>query len=231
MELKNKWIIVTGDSRGIGLELAKKLLENGARVAGWSRHDPGIDHPGFRHYHVDVSKGEDIDKAWESGQKDFGAAVAALVNNAGYGFFKYLEDYTAEEWQDMYAVNVFGLFYASKKVLPQMKRQRSGHIVNISSIAGKEGIAQASAYCGSKFAVRGISAALYKEVKEFNIKVTCVMPGSVNTHFFDRTEATTANPTMLHPADLAQTIVQLLETPDNYNPSEIEIRPMNVRYQ
>jgi len=57
------------------------------------------------------------------------------------------------------------------------------------------------------------------------------MPGSVNTHFFDRTEATKANPTMLHPDDLAQTIVQLLETPDNYNPSEIEIRPMNVRYQ
>ena len=112
-----------------------------------------------------------------------------------------------------------------------MKRQQSGHIVNISSIAGKEGIAGATAYCGTKFAVRGISAALYKEVKEFNIKVSCVMPGSVNTHFFDRSEATRANPSMLHPADLAASIVQLLETPDNYNPSEIEIRPMNVRYQ
>ncbi len=231
MELKNKWIIVTGDSRGIGFELVKKLLERGARVAGWSRHDPDIDHPEFRHYQVDLSKSGAIEKAWEAGQKDFAAPVEALINNAGYGFFKYLEDYTAEEWQDMFAVNVFGLFYASKMVLPEMKRQRRGHIINISSIAGKEGIAMATAYCGSKFAVRGISAALYKEVKEFNVKVSCVMPGSVNTHFFDRTEATRANPSMLHPEDLAETIVHLLETPDNYNPSEIEIRPMNVRYQ
>jgi len=230
MILKNKLAIVTGASKGIGYHTALQLLEKGAMVAGWSRTDPQIEHPNFLHSHVDIKSTADVDAAYEAARTKFGKEADVLINNAGYGFFKYLEDYTPQEWQDMFAVNVFGLYYATRKVLPAMKAQRSGHIINIASIVGKEGVPQASAYSGTKFAVRGISQSLYKEVKEFNIKVTCVMPGSVNTHFFDHTDLVKSNPTMLHPDDLARLLIQQLESPDNFNVSEIEVRPMNVKY-
>ncbi|MDX2001955.1 MAG: SDR family oxidoreductase [Chitinophagales bacterium] len=230
MNIKGKLAIVTGASSGIGLATVHALLENGCRVAGWSRRDPNIDHPEFYFVPVDIQDSVAVAKAMEETLAEFGNVVDILVNNAGIGIFDLMENLSLEDWQTMFNTNVNGLFYATRLVLPLMKAEKRGHIVNIASIAGLNGIAEATGYCATKFAVRGISQALYQEVKKENIKVTCVYPGSVNTAFFGQYEGITANDTMLHPNDVADMIIHILRTPDNFNTLDVEIRPMNVRY-
>lgn len=232
MNLKGKTIIVTGASSGIGLALTRELLSRGANVAGWSRSRPAVEaQEGFLFCKTDITNREAVAQAFQETMRFGRDNIHGLVNNAGYGLFRNMEDFTHGQWEQMFAVNVHGLFYATKYVLPVMRAQKEGHIINISSIAGTTGIKQGTAYCGTKWAVRGISQALYKEVKGDNIKVSCVFPGSVNTKFFDPVEGTNANETMLHPEDIAEMIIHLLESPDNFNPSELELRPMNVRYE
>ena len=134
-----------------------------------------------------------------------------------------------EQWHEMFDTNVTGLFYATRLALPSMKQQGAGHIVNISSIAGLEGYQQVSAYCATKFAVRGFSDALYKEVRDFGVKVTCVYPGSVKTDFFRHSENITAHDNMLMPEDVANQIVYCLESPPNFHNVNLEIRPLKPR--
>lgn len=231
MRLRDRVAIVTGASRGIGKEMCLALLEKGMKVAGWSRTAPDISHEHFAYFPVDMRKEDSVANAFNETIAHFGDAIDVLINNAGYGTFRFLEDFTTDEWEDMFAVNVHGIYYVTKRVLPGMKARAYGHIINISSIAGKNGIAQGTAYCGTKHAVRGMSEALYREVKDHNIKVTCLFPGSVDTHFFDEVAGTEANPTMLHADDVAQLMVHQLEMPDNFNTSEVEIRPMRVKYK
>lgn len=231
MDLQRRVALVTGVSKGIGLELAKLLLRKGMKVAGWSRTAPKLEHEHFQFFPVDMANEDEVEKAYQATVEQFGEAIDVLVNNAGYGSFNYLEKFDSAAWEKMFAVNVHGIYYVTKRVLPSMKAREYGHIVNLSSIAGKNGIAQGTAYCGTKHAVRGISESLYREVKDFNIKVTCIFPGSVDTHFFDDVAGTEANQTMLHADDVAQLIIHQLEMPDNFNTSEVEIRPMRVKYK
>jgi NADP-dependent 3-hydroxy acid dehydrogenase YdfG len=230
MNLQGKKAIVTGVSKGIGKALVHQLLEKGVTVAGWSRSEPDIQHKNFKFFATNIADEASVANAFDESVFYLGGIVDILINNAGFGLFRTLENHTSEEWENMFAVNVHGIFYTTKRVVPLMKEKQTGHIINIASIAALQGINEASGYCGTKFAVRGISQALYQEVKKFNVKVTCVMPGSVNTDFFNETEGIKANATMLGTADIANTMIHLLETPDNYNTSEIEIRPMNPKY-
>lgn len=229
MDLQDKVVVITGASKGIGKALVLAALAKGAKVAGWSRSKPDISHVNFIWVKCDVGDEENVQKAYAH-TLDFLGPADVLVNNAGFGKFSLLEEQSSEEWLQMFNVNVNGLFYCTKAVLPSMKQNRAGHIVNIASIAALDGIDGAAGYCGTKHAVRGISASLYKEVKKHNIKVTCVYPGSVDTEFFNGIDGITANPTMLHTEDVATMIIQALETPDNYNTLNIEVRPMNPRY-
>jgi short-subunit dehydrogenase len=107
-----------------------------------------------------------------------------------------------------------------------MKAQDEGHIVNISSIAGTLGIEQMAGYCGTKFAVRGISQTMYKELRNFGIKVTCIYPGSVKTNFFDKIPTVTVNDNMMMPEDLAATIVHCLKSHPNFHHVDVEVRPL-----
>ncbi len=231
MDLNNKTIVVTGASRGIGKALAQQLLERGSRVAAWSRTNPEIDHPDLRHFPTDIKDMDQVSAAMQATQEHFGMAVHALVNNAGLGIFKAMDALSTEEWQAMFDVNVLGLFHATRAVIPAMKQQEGGHIINISSTAGLNGIEEASAYCGTKFAVRGISEVMYKELKRFGIKVSCIYPGAVNTDFFDHYPGITANETMMSADEVAGTIIHLLETSDNYVPLNVEMRPLRPRYR
>jgi NADP-dependent 3-hydroxy acid dehydrogenase YdfG len=156
-------------------------------------------------------------------------AVDILINNAGLGYFGMCEELSVEQWQEMFNTNVSGIFYFTRRVLPGMKKQDSGHIVNIASIAGLEGYQQVSGYCATKFAVRGFSDALYKEVRDFGVKVTCVYPGSVKTDFFRHSANIKAHDNMLMPEDVAAQIVFALESPANYHPVNLEIRPLKPR--
>lgn len=231
MNLSGKTALITGTSSGIGRELTMALIKKGCKVAGFSRREADINNDNYFHIKTDITKPEEVAASFKTALDKLGGKIHILINNAGFGSFKRLEDFPIEEWEQMYAVNVHGLFYITKYVVPVMRQQKEGHIINISSIAGLTAMEMGTAYNSTKWAVRAISQALYKEVKSDNVKVTCLFPGSVNTAFFDEVEATTANDTMLHADDVAQTIINLLETPDNFNPSELEIRPMNVKYR
>lgn len=229
MNLKDKVAVVTGTSRGIGKAMVLALLEKGAKVAGWNRTNPDINDPNFLFIATDVSDEKAVASAHKATTDKFGE-IDVLVNNAGFGHFSKFEDLPFSDWKQMFDVNVHGVFLCTKAVLPAMRKAHTGHVVNISSIAGLNGVNQAAGYCGTKHAVRGIGHSLYLEVKKDNIKVTNVYPGSVHTNFFDDVEGIKANDTMLHPEDVAKLILNVLEQPDNFNTLDLEIRPMNPSY-
>jgi len=226
MNLYNKLAVVTGCSKGIGLSVVLQLLNEGVKVAGWSRTKPEIEHPNFKFYPVNVRNVNSVDAAYQATVKDFGTNVSILVNNAGLGYAAPIEEMKVEEWQEMFETNVNGIFYCSQKVVPAMKKAGEGHIINIASIAGKEGSPNLAGYCGSKFAVRGISQAMYKELRDYGVKVTVISPGSVKTHFFDNIDQIKVHDNMMRPEDIAESIVYVLKTSTNYHPIELEVRPL-----
>lgn len=229
MNLNNKVAIVTGSSRGIGLATVMALLDNGASVAGWSRSHTEIEHPNFKYIQVDISDIKSVENGNKETTSHFGIDIHILINNAGLGYSCLFEDSKIEEWQQMFDTNVNGIFYTSRLVLPQMKKIKEGHIINISSVAGNTGIETLSGYCATKFAVRGLSQALYKEVRNHGIKVTCIYPGSVQTNFFDKIDNVTVNDNMIKPEDIASTIQHCLMSSPNYHLVDIEVRPLHVK--
>lgn len=229
MDLRNKIAIVTGASKGIGHAVALELLNQGMKVAGWSRSKPGIEHKNFLWMPCDVGKHESVRKAFEQTREQWGEEMAVLVNNAGLGYEGRLDEMPMEQWHQMMNVNVNGIFYCTRLVLPLMKAREEGHIINLSSIAGTTGIENMSGYCGTKFAVRGISHALFKEVRKWGIKVTCIYPGSVNTHFFDEIRSVTANEHMMRPQDVAEAILHTIQTHKNFHIVDVEMRPLKPK--
>lgn len=226
MNLEGKVAVVTGVSKGIGLATVKSLLEKGAIVAGWGRTAPELKHENFHFFECDVRYNESVQRAFDQTISHLGTHVQVLVNNAGLGVAGFLEDMSLDDWHTMFETNVNGIFYCTRLVLPGMKELEEGHIINISSIAGTTGIEQMSGYCGTKHAVRGISHSLYKEVRNYGVKVTCIYPGSVQTNFFDNIESVTVNENMMRPEDIASTILHALESHPNYHHVDIEVRPL-----
>lgn len=229
MELKNKVAIVTGASKGIGLETARALLKAGANVAGWSRSTPPLEHENFMFVETDMSDYGSVKNAFVQTTRKLGEELAILVNNAGLGYQGKFEEIPLEDWHRMFSVNVHGIFYATRLALPLMKQRGEGHIFNISSIAGTTGVEGMAGYAGSKHAVRGISHSLYKEVRNDGIKVTCIYPGSVNTHFFDSIDSVQANRNMMRPEDIADTILHAATTHPNFHLVDIEMRPLKPK--
>jgi short-subunit dehydrogenase len=226
MKVKDKLAVVTGVSKGIGLAVAKALLQKGAQVAGWSRTAPDLKHANFHFYKTDIKSQESVEDSYKKVVKDFGTEVDILINNAGLGFSGPIEEIPVKEWEEMFQLNVNGLFYCTRLVVPAMKAKGEGHIINIASIAGLDGAPLFSGYCGSKFAVRGISQAMYKELRDYGVKVTSLCPGSVQTNFFDNIEQIQANENMMRADDIAEAIVYTLETSTNFHPVELEFRPL-----
>ncbi len=229
MELKNKTIIVTGVSKGIGKETVLQLLEKGAKVAGWGRNEPDYTHDNFSFIKVNMRYMQEVANAFAETQGRFGQEIHGLVNNAGLGYFGYFEDMRPEEFFEIFEVNVYGIYYACKNVIPQMKTQQFGHIINISSIAGLDGQQQVAAYCGAKHAVRGITESLYKELRDFGIKVTGVYPGSTNTNFFDNASGVSAHDNMMSAREVATQIIRAFETSGNFLINAIEFRPLQPK--
>ena len=229
MELNNKVAIVTGASKGIGLETVKLLVAQGAKVAGWSRSSPSFEHENFFHIPMDVTDFESVQNAHEMTGSKFGGKVQILINNAGLGFFGPIEEIINEEWQLMFDTNVNAIFYCSKMVIPGMKELDEGHIINIGSIAGLNPVKHMVGYAATKHAVTGISHSMYQELRDFGIKVTCIYPGSVKTNFFDNIDVYTANDNMMRPEDIAKTVVDCLKTHENYLPVDIEVRPLRPK--
>jgi len=229
MNIENKIAIVTGVSKGIGLETAKMLLSRGCKVAGWSRSDVELIHPNFKFFAVDVANLDSVNQGFEKTILHFHDDIDILINNAGLGYEYPFEDTPMDLWHQMFSTNVDGIFYCSRLVIPGMKKKDNGHIINISSIAGTNGIVNMSAYCATKHAVRGLSQSMFKELRNFGIKVTCIYPGSTKTNFFDEIKSVTTSDNMMMPQDIAGSILQCLETSDNYHPVDIEVRPLRPK--
>ena len=229
MELNGQIAVITGVSKGIGRSVALQLLAAGCKVYGLGRNRPDMDHPEFNFLSCDVRRLEEVETCFAEIFKAEGNRVDILINNAGLGYFGYCEEMPIEQWDEMFQTNVNGMFYCTRMVLAGMKERQYGQIVNIASIAGLEGYQQVSGYCATKFAVRGFSDALYKEVREDGVRVTCVYPGSVKTDFFRNSENIKPHDYMLDPDDVAEAMVNFLRMPRNFHTVNLEIRPLQPK--
>jgi len=196
--MRNKTWLITGATRGLGLSITKAALNAGYNVVATARNlealrlNLGTDNKNLLTLPLDVSNDIQIAATISAARDRFGG-IDVLVNNAGYGLLGAFEQTNRHEIELQFSTNVFGVFAMCRAVLPLMRKKMSGHIFNISSIAGVSGMAGASVYCASKFAVSGFSEALAQEVSSFGIKVTVVQPGAFKTDFLDPTSAQFAN--------------------------------------
>ncbi|MFO8028301.1 MAG: SDR family oxidoreductase [Cyclonatronaceae bacterium] len=230
MKLNKKTAIVTGASSGIGAEFAKALTEKGCRVYGIARRAGRLEELQSRLGSLFVPVPLDITdydnlEAWVKETFSSGSSPDILINNAGLGRFGPVDELPPEQWDTMVHTNLTSVFRLTRLVVPLMKSSdRTSHIVNIASVAGLLGNPNISGYNATKFALRGFSESLMKELRNFRIKVTCIYPGSIATEFFEEQGGTHSN--MLQGSDVADTVVYILETPDNFLIDEITLRPL-----
>jgi NAD(P)-dependent dehydrogenase (short-subunit alcohol dehydrogenase family) len=189
--MAKKIVLVTGVNSGLGRAFAVALLEQGYSVVGTVRKAEAIDafealRPGSAYGRLlDVRDYRNVAAVIDEVEASVGP-IDVLVNNAGYGHEGTLEESSMDELVDQFSVNVFGPVAVTKAVLPYMRRRRRGHIVNVTSMGGLITMPGISYYCGSKFALEGISSALGKELKSFGIFVTALEPGQMRTDWAGR---------------------------------------------
>lgn len=234
MKLNGKTAIITGASGGLGRAFSLALIAKGAAVYGLARNEKALSDiqkeagSKFHSVPLDLTQSGAV-KDWVSKTFKGGITPDILINNAGAGYFAKVDELPEEKWRTMIDTNVNGMFYLTSAVVPLMKKNENHcHIINIGSILAQVGSPERSGYCASKFAIRGFSESLAKELRFDKIKVTCFNPGSIDTDFFAES-GVEAHSRMLQPADLAETLVHILETPDNFLVDEITIRPLNPR--
>jgi len=170
---------------------------------------------------ADVSKLEDVQRFFASVDARFGG-VDFLINNAGIGVFKSVADLTPEEWRRTIDLNLSGVYYCSHEVLHRMRNRGGGYIINVSSLAGKNPFAGGAAYNASKFAVNGFSEAMMLDHRYDNVRVSYIMPGSVDTGFSAQAGGA---PWKIQPDDIAEVVMMLLRMPARTLVSRVEIRP------
>jgi 3-oxoacyl-[acyl-carrier protein] reductase len=241
MKLLNKIAVITGAGKGIGKATAELFLSEGANIVLTSRNLAELeqiksDNENKKIDNItiiagDISKEDTISKVIDETIGKYGK-IDILVNNAGFGIFDNMVDSKLEDFDTVFNTNVRALYLITKGFLPYMIKEQSGTIINIASVAGKQGFATGSIYCASKHAVMGLSRALMLEVRQYNIRVAVICPGSVATDFF-RTESQTTlgsnKETVLQAEEIAETILLTASLPENAMISEIEIRPTNPR--
>jgi len=232
MRFSQRAAVVTGGSKGIGYMIAERLVKAGAAVFICGRNRAELrDAVASLSAHgtaggeiCDVRNEDQVRMMIAECERLFGG-VDILVNNAGVGFFgKTVEETSGEMFRQTIETNLNGVFYCCRYVIPVMKKRGGGYIINISSLAGQNAHPKMAAYNASKFGLNGFSEALMQEVRQENIKVTYICPGSVNTAFGGDSPSD-ANAWQLQPADIAQVVVDLLEMPDRALPSKVELRP------
>lgn len=230
--MKDKIAVVTGGTKGIGYAIAERLLESGAKVFICARNKPELRHALERLSAsgrvegeiCDVRSEEQVRMMLEEAKRVFGG-IDILVNNAGIGIIgKTVEEMSGDEFRQTLETNLFGVFYTCHYAVPMLRERGGGYIINISSLAGQNAHPQMAAYNASKFGLNGFSEALLQEVRQDNIKLSYICPGSVNT-FFGGDTPSKDNDWQLQPADIAQTVCDLLEMHARALPSKIEIRP------
>ncbi|NND71405.1 MAG: SDR family oxidoreductase [Rhodothermales bacterium] len=237
MNLKDKIAIITGASSGLGRALSEKFVAEGSTVFGLARRQDRLDTIAeklgeqFVPVHCDIQSPASIDSAFAAIMNKT-PVVDVLVNNAGLGRFGPIESISVEDIDVQSEVNVRGVLLCAQHVAPVMRSQNGktgfgGHIVNVASIAGLIGNAEISVYNATKFAVRGLSEALMKELRNDGIKVSCIFPGTFDTEFFDTAGVEMRGRAMTVDA-VAETVMHVVQTPDNYLISEVTMRPLRT---
>ena len=192
-DLKNKVAIVTGGAQGFGFAITEKFLASGAKVLIWDIDEKEandalkkLNNENCSYQKVDVNNFNDIEKTLKQIENTYGK-IDIFINNAGItGMNATIADYPTDEWKKVINLNLNAVFYCCKAVVPYMIKQNYGRIVNISSIAGKEGNPNAGAYSTSKAGVIGLTKSLGKELAQKNIAVNCVTPAAAKTRIFDQ---------------------------------------------
>lgn len=227
--LSGKVAIVTGSTKGIGLAIAERMVNEGASVVISSRTKSDVDAVADRlgdnavGIVCDVSDPDDCKNLVDETMSQLGR-LDVLVNNAGLGIFKPISEMTVKEWQLQIEVNLGGVFYCSKAALPHLSASGDGYIVNIGSLAGRNTFANGTGYNASKFGLLGMSEAMMLDVRYDDVRVSIVMPGSVNTPFNDHQQSPERT-WKLEADDCALAVMQLLEYPREAHVSRIEMRP------
>lgn len=235
MNLSHKIAIVTGSTSGIGAAFAKDLINAGATVYGLGRNKDAqtkLQEQLGDAYHpviADIRDRQSLD-AWVTATFTDQHAPDILINNAGLGIFGAIDEISPDDWEMMINTNINGIFYLTRTVVPFMKRKSThSHIINVASVAGLMGNPNISGYNATKFAVRGMSDALFKELRYDRIKVTCIYPGSISTQFFASEDGLNTHSNMMTVEDISGTVMHILQTADNYLISEIVMRPLNPK--
>jgi 3-oxoacyl-[acyl-carrier protein] reductase len=234
MDLKKKTAIVTGGTKGIGRGIAEALIREGVSVCISARHQNevteavdelnGLNAGRAVGFVCDVRDYHQVKGLIAHTVKEFGG-LDILINNAGIGISRTtVEETSPEDFRAVLETNVFGVFYCCREAIPQMKRRGGGYIINISSLAGVNAHPRMAAYNASKFGLNGFSEALMQEVRHDNIKVSYVMPGSVNTEFGGDSPSAEQS-WQLQPQDIARVVLDLLRHDDRSLVSRVEIRP------
>ena len=233
MNLKGKIAIVTGGTKGIGRGIAEALIRECVSVCISARNQDELDQAvkelndldngradGFV---CDVRNHDQVKGLIDHTVQELGG-LDILINNAGIGIFETVEQTSPEDFRAVLETNLFGAFYCCHEAIPQMKRRGGGYIINISSLAGANPHPRMAAYNASKFGLNGFSEALMQEVRHDNIKVSYIMPGSVNTEFGGDSPSDEKS-WQLTPQDIARVVIDLLQHDDRSLPSRVEIRP------
>ena len=235
MTLANKTIIISGASRGIGRATALLLAQNGANVVITARNVIELKQvesegqgrvvavPG------DVSSEVDMQHVVQTALDRFGR-LDVVINNAGYGVFKNVDEITVDEWDELMATNVKGTFLLTKAALPTLKAQGSGHVVVVASDVAKRTFAGGSLYTASKYAQEAFMGALRKEVRPFGIKVTGVYSGLVDSHFHAKGHGHETSKGYLQSEDMAESMMFILSRPAHVVIDEFMVHPLEQEY-
>lgn len=234
---KKELVIVTGASRGIGKAIALRFSKDGKDVMIFGRDTKALEsvRKEILQYGVeceyfagDAADEKFVNKSVVKIINKYGK-VDHLINNAGLGIFKKLVDSTLDEFKTQIDVNLYGVYNFTKAVAANMIQRKSGSIINIASLAGKNAFVGGTMYSASKHAVLGFTKSLMLELREFNIRVAAICPGSVNTEFFDNTGMTPNTSKILQADDIAEAVMAIIKLPVNALISEIDIRPTNPK--
>lgn len=232
-QVRGKCAVVTGASKGIGYAIAEALAGAGGNVVISARNEAEVQEAARRLNEVsegevvgvaaDVRRLEDVRRMIGTASERFGG-VDILVNNAGVGGFAPIDRIDPEKWNQIIETNLTGVYYCCHEAIPVMRGRGGGWIINIASLAGKNPLAGGTAYNASKFGLVGFSEALMLDVREYDIRVNYIMPGSVATYFNDHTPGE-EDAWKIQPEDIAQIVMDLLAFPGRTLPSRVEVRP------
>ena len=232
MNLKGKHILLTGGSLGIGKETARLLVEKGANVliTGRSadRLEEAAKYSGAKTIVFDISDLDNISSNVKKCLDVLEGRIDALINNAGIGTFQKIEEVVKSDFERIFNTNVFGLSLLSKDIIPIMKEQKSGTIINIGSSASVKGFAGGSVYAASKFAVRALTQCWQAELRPFNIRVCQLNPSEVTTAFYNEERQERAEVhNKLSPNEIAHSMVSVLEMEDKGFITELNVWATN----